>query len=454
MWPWRSPSRSLAAIHTIELSGPGSRTEAAAMPTRGLVLQAPSAASVDEDKHADPGDYRVTVDADFEMTVEMLAIAIPSVKRLIVRFRGTQQGASCPSWIFKLQNLTGLSMSNYTFATLPDEVANLTELTHLCMYGSALESMPRTIGRLNNLVELDLYTSYGLHYLPIEVLSCRKLQESRFSTRALYNNRKGTLGLPALPDWRLASPSSPSPQCLAAVLYGTLLTEPLILRVVAFLALNRCSICSRSYIHDLGCYAWSHTRVATDDQALLAFCCSQSCASKVPHQIRFDRGRILRFDEGSWQEGQVGRHHGEISPPNFSSSHLAPWPACQDVLNEDQYGRMFCRVPRCLHANADLSSMSVDLRVDRTSGDELAPAQKWEVLFAGDVRCTPAGTKIGRLEIAQVLFLTRLYVDIDVLDDGRKWVCFKTFRDDGGLKMEGWTAFNKKNGKFKLRQVP
>ena len=63
---------------------------------------------------------------------------------------------------------------------------------HLCL--STVRPQGREVaGPMSKLQELDIYTSYGLHYLPIEVLACTQLNDSRFSTRALYYNYKGAI---------------------------------------------------------------------------------------------------------------------------------------------------------------------------------------------------------------------------------------------------------------------
>ena len=137
------------------------------------------------------------------------------------RITRREEPVAVPRWVFSLERLRHLRLQHYPHATLPNALGQLRALETLSMYGSALERVPRTIGLLQRLHYLDLYTSYGLHYLPIEVLRCPMLctrlgGDSRFSTRALLGNNRprSKLPLPALPkprSHRRKPPSSPPP---------------------------------------------------------------------------------------------------------------------------------------------------------------------------------------------------------------------------------------------------
>mmetsp|Transcript_149937 Transcript_149937/g.417795 ORF Transcript_149937/g.417795 Transcript_149937/m.417795 type:complete len:335 (+) Transcript_149937:67-1071(+) len=311
MWPWRAPARNLAAL----------LDEAA------------------EDRVAAAGgDFWVTLGSGFKMTPELLAAAIPLVKRLVVYFAPSAclHSISCPEWIFSLTGIIGLCMNNYPFLSLPDEIGALTRLKHLHMYGSALARFPRTVRSLVELEELDLYASYGLHYLPFEVLACPRLQFSRFSTYALLNNSQTKMSLPELPDWCTASAARADDSgCVARLLARARdLPEVVAQHLLSFLPQNRCSICTRCYLHDLGCYVWSHHVVGTDAQALLAFCCSRACAGRVQQQVRYHRESNCneRLVGGEWQSEGVCSPSSAVHLPaladfyqNFSTEHLLHW---------------------------------------------------------------------------------------------------------------------------------
>ena len=85
---------------------------------------------------------------------------------------------------------------------LPFRIENMPNLQSISFYGSKLERIPREIGQLQSLTHLDIYCSYELHYLPFEVMKCKNLKDSRFSTGALWWSYKDSTGPPTLPDHR------------------------------------------------------------------------------------------------------------------------------------------------------------------------------------------------------------------------------------------------------------
>lgn len=53
------------------------------------------------------------------------------------------------------------------------------------LYGSNLKRIPPEIGQMESLEFFDPYTSYDLHWFPFEIYKCKKLKDSRISTRTL-----------------------------------------------------------------------------------------------------------------------------------------------------------------------------------------------------------------------------------------------------------------------------
>ncbi|HPF38831.1 MAG TPA: leucine-rich repeat domain-containing protein [Phycisphaerae bacterium] len=136
--------------------------------------------------------------------------------------------------------------------TLPMTIASLEKVKQIRLYGSHLRRIPPDIGRMNALQSLDLYRSYLLHWLPYEVLRCRRLTESRMSVRALYGNRKTRLPFP-----RLSNP-------------------------IELLLPSTCSVCDRSFDERAPRLHWTTQRVATDTVPLLVHTCSKACVDSVP----------------------------------------------------------------------------------------------------------------------------------------------------------------------------
>ena len=53
------------------------------------------------------------------------------------------------------------------------------------------------------------------------------------------------------------------------------LADDLIRHVLSKLCWETCSVCSQPYLRSSGCHVWSRQVVATDAQALHAFCCAR-----------------------------------------------------------------------------------------------------------------------------------------------------------------------------------
>eukprot|EP00931_Biecheleriopsis_adriatica_P065135 TRINITY_DN39768_c0_g1_i1.p1 TRINITY_DN39768_c0_g1~~TRINITY_DN39768_c0_g1_i1.p1 ORF type:complete len:473 (+),score=40.92 TRINITY_DN39768_c0_g1_i1:23-1420(+) len=225
-----------------------------------------------------------------------------------------------PKWLWTLRSLIGLTIESYPFTTLPDDIGKLRQLRRLCMYGSNLHMVPQSIGLLTELQELDLYTSYGLHYLPYEVIHCTSLRTSRFSTRALYNNCKNGLPLPELPAFPSGRPQMP--WRLLCVLRRKL-PAAAARSVFQCIGLERCSVCRQRFLSPYTCFTWCYTLIATDCQALLARCCSASCvrnAKDRKFQLRkSDKNKISKRKRLEMQLTFEQEHLSDV-PPNLLPS--------------------------------------------------------------------------------------------------------------------------------------
>jgi hypothetical protein len=136
--------------------------------------------------------------------------------------------------------------------TLPPTIAKLKRVKRLILYGSGLVRVPPEVGEMTALREFDAYTSYRLHWLPYEITRCRRLAESRISTRALYGNYKYRPPFPRLP------------QMIDVVIPG------------------RCSVCEGPFDRVGPRQCWISLRVATDVLPLLVHACSAECIGKLP----------------------------------------------------------------------------------------------------------------------------------------------------------------------------
>jgi hypothetical protein len=138
--------------------------------------------------------------------------------------------------------------------TLPETISKLKKVKKMWLYGSMLKRIPPEIGEMEALEYFDPYTSYNLHWLPFEITNCKKLKDSRVSTRVLYGNYKNRMGFPRLMD----NPVRYSGEMV------------------------KCSICKKEVDYTEINQFWVTLRVGTDDLPLLVNLCSQSCEKKIP----------------------------------------------------------------------------------------------------------------------------------------------------------------------------
>ena len=138
--------------------------------------------------------------------------------------------------------------------TLPESISKLKKVTKIGLYGSNLKRIPPEIGQMESLEYFDPYTSYQLNWFPYEIMDCKKLIDSRISTRALYGNYKHRTGFPKLDDNPVRY-------------FGDSL---------------RCSICKKELTYKETNQLWITLRTGTDTIPLLANLCSKACEDKLP----------------------------------------------------------------------------------------------------------------------------------------------------------------------------
>lgn len=138
--------------------------------------------------------------------------------------------------------------------TLPPTIAKLKKVERLNLYGSSLVRIPPEIGEMESLQEFDPYTSYRLHWLPYEITHCRKLRDSRVSTRALYGNYKMRPPFPRLVESTVTGQDS----------------------------LTRCGVCRGSIHPGYAQRVWTSLWVGTDVLPLLVNACSANCIRRLP----------------------------------------------------------------------------------------------------------------------------------------------------------------------------
>jgi hypothetical protein len=141
---------------------------------------------------------------------------------------------------------------------------------------------------MESLEYFDPYTSYDLHWLPYEIVNCRKLRESRVSTRAFYGNFKNRMGFPSL----VGNPVR---------YWGDSLT---------------CSICKIPIKYEATNQLWITLRVGTDDLPLLMNLCSAACERKLPTP---PEGYIQHPHKGG-----SGLQQGRLDPPSQNAQAFVP----------------------------------------------------------------------------------------------------------------------------------
>jgi hypothetical protein len=138
--------------------------------------------------------------------------------------------------------------------TLPESIAKLKNVKKVWLYGSNLKRIPPEIGEMESLEYFDPYTSYDLHWFPYEITNCKKLKNSRVSTRALFGNFKNRMGFPRLTH-----------------------------NPVRYLGETiKCSICNKEMTYEQTNQLWISLRVGTDVLPLLTNLCSTECENKLP----------------------------------------------------------------------------------------------------------------------------------------------------------------------------
>ena len=149
------------------------------------------------------------------------------------------------------------ALGNELFAqifTLPESISKLKKVKKIGLYGSSLKRIPPEIGEMESLVYFDPYTSYDLHWFPFDIYKCKKLKESRISTRALYGNYKNRMGFPKIDH-----------------------------NPVRYLGDNlKCNICEKELTYETTNQMWITAYVGTDAIPMLANLCSKECEQKLP----------------------------------------------------------------------------------------------------------------------------------------------------------------------------
>ncbi|MEM6804204.1 MAG: leucine-rich repeat domain-containing protein [Bacteroidota bacterium] len=138
--------------------------------------------------------------------------------------------------------------------SLPESIAKLKKVEKVWLYVSQLKRIPPKMGEMESLEYFDPYTSYHLHWFPYEITNCKKLKDSRVSTRALYGNRKYRRPFPDLRKNPVRYQGG---------------------------RLN-CSICQKEMMYSETNQWWISLKVGTDILPLLVNVCSESCKKKIP----------------------------------------------------------------------------------------------------------------------------------------------------------------------------
>lgn len=138
--------------------------------------------------------------------------------------------------------------------TLPETIGKLKKVKKIWLYGSKLKRIPPEIGQMESLEYFDPYTSYDLHWFPYEITNCKRLKDSRISTRALYGNYKNRMGFPRLDH-----------------------------NPVRYHGDNvYCSICKKEMTYEETNQLWITLRIGTDIVPLLTNLCSMKCKESLP----------------------------------------------------------------------------------------------------------------------------------------------------------------------------
>ncbi|MBF8151603.1 leucine-rich repeat domain-containing protein [Winogradskyella sp. F6397] len=176
--------------------------------------------------------------------------------------------------------------------TLPESISKLKKVTKIGLYGSNLKRIPPEIGEMESLEYFDPYTSYDLNWFPYEITKCKKLKDSRISTRALYGNYKNRMGFPKLDH-----------------------------NPVRYFGENlKCSVCDKELDYGQTNQMWITAHVGTDTVPMLANLCSEQCRENLkkppkdyvqfPHKGGADLVQPLDEDE-LWEIEMAERENAE-----------------------------------------------------------------------------------------------------------------------------------------------
>ena len=141
-------------------------------------------------------------------------------------FHTDEQDVSCEAWHKLLEYIESIRRDGgkifvpadalgpryFDIVTLPKEIATLKTVKEICLYRSSICWLPPEIGEMESLEYFDVYTSYRLHWYPYEITRCKKLVNSRMSTRTLYGNFKLKPPFPKL-DGNPMRMFGPRPMC-------------------------------------------------------------------------------------------------------------------------------------------------------------------------------------------------------------------------------------------------
>ncbi|WP_282043429.1 hypothetical protein [Winogradskyella flava] len=142
--------------------------------------------------------------------------------------------------------------------TLPKSIAKLKKVKKVGLYGSNLKRIPPEIGEMESLEYFDPYTSYDLKWFPYEITKCKKLKDSRISTRALFGNFKNRKAFPLLDH-----------------------------NPVTYFENNiKCSVCEKEITQEETNQMWITLQVGTDTIPMLVNLCSQECELKLPEPAK------------------------------------------------------------------------------------------------------------------------------------------------------------------------
>ncbi len=153
--------------------------------------------------------------------------------------------------------------------TLPPTIARLKRVRRFVLYGSHLVRIPPEIGEMDALEAFEPYTSYRLHWFPYEITRCKRLNNSRVSTRALFGNYKYHPPFPRLTPGAFAGRAEPRELPLAC-------GAPTV---------RACSVCAKPFEDRREHRVWVTLGVGTDALPLLVNACSEGCVRALPKPL-------------------------------------------------------------------------------------------------------------------------------------------------------------------------